>query len=129
MAPIRRCGRLTYKPEQAIMNVRSAAPMLVALCLTVPALIQPASAAEATVPSRTVRVSDLDLTTPAGVRALHQRIKLAAWQVCRDVIGPPVGMSIVKCQLQLIDGAVADANIPALTALVNGEEHAALARR
>jgi UrcA family protein len=54
---------------------------IAAICLTA-AVTAPASAAEADVPAVTVPMADLDLTTQAGVTALHKRILAAANHVC-----------------------------------------------
>jgi UrcA family protein len=41
-----------------------------------------------------VRYDDLDLSTPAGMKALHRRIDLAANQVCRDPTGPSPAFAV-----------------------------------
>jgi len=74
-----------------------------------------------------VRFSDLDVSTPAGARALHARIANAAFRVCRDV--GRAGVERVACQHLLTDAAVADLNNPTLTALHAGKEIEITARR
>jgi UrcA family protein len=46
-----------------------------------------------------VSYDEVDLLTPAGVKALHRRIDLAARQVCLDVSGPsPGGQADLGCE-------------------------------
>lgn len=52
--------------------------------LASPALASPALASEASPPSVKVQVADLDLTTPAGQRALDRRLNRAVRSVCAD---------------------------------------------
>jgi UrcA family protein len=59
-------------------------PMLIACTLlSVSAIATAGSPAES---SRTVGFADLDLTHPAGVAVLHQRIRAAALEVCRPLL-------------------------------------------
>jgi UrcA family protein len=53
-----------------------------ALCFTSAAVY--AGEAGNETPTRTVRYADLNIGTPAGVAALHNRIRNAAEQVCGD---------------------------------------------
>ena len=53
-----------------------------ALCLSSAAIGAYADETGNGVPTRTVRYSDLDLGTQAGAKALYQRIRYAAEQVC-----------------------------------------------
>jgi UrcA family protein len=46
------------------------------------------------VATRLVQYDDLDLSTPAGVKALHRRIVLAADRVCEDASGPAPGAQV-----------------------------------
>jgi UrcA family protein len=89
----------------------------------------PTLAADPT-PSRIVRYADLDLETPAGVHALYGRIQDAAWRVCRELLGAhnaASGMQNLRCRQQLVDAAIADVNVPALTALRSGKKTGNLA--
>ncbi len=73
-------------PERALRRV---APMWIALALTLGALAPNAWATELwDQPSVTVRYGDLNLSTRQGVEILHQRIKVAAQQVCGDGYEP-----------------------------------------
>jgi UrcA family protein len=80
-------------------------------------------------PSQVVHFSDLDVSTPAGARALHARIANAAFRVCREARPGQAGVELVVCQHQLTDAAVADLNNPTLTALHTGQEIEITARR
>lgn len=55
---------------------------IAALCLSSAAIGAYAEETGNDVPTRTVRYSDLDLGTQAGAKALYQRIRYAAEQVC-----------------------------------------------
>jgi UrcA family protein len=83
-------------------------------------------------PVETVRYSDLDLSTPVGVRTLYKRIDNAAWKVCRQMFpatNGPSGIANSKCRSTLVDAAVKDANRPTLTALHMKRNVAVTARR
>ena len=72
------------------------------------------------VPSKTVRYSDLDLTTPHGIHTLYERIQNAAWALCLDIV-PPTGPTFsenLKCRRTLVEAAVVQVNNPALSALL-----------
>jgi UrcA family protein len=80
-------------------------------------------------PSTTVRYSDLDLSTPYGVRSLYTRIQNAAWAVCREIVPASNAADArenLKCRHTLVESAVAQVNKPALTALLTGHKPADL---
>ena len=75
--------------------------------------------------TRTVRYSDLDLTTPAGVQTLYDRIQQAAWVVCGQTLAPhngPSALDTLRCREALIQAAVKEVNNPSLAKLVAGEQ-------
>jgi UrcA family protein len=57
-----------------------------------------------------VRFGDLNLATAAGTRELRERLNVAAWQVCGQMLSRPVSIEGDKCRAQLVDAAVADIN-------------------
>ena len=66
---------------------------------------------------RTVHFADLDLTRPADVAVLYQRIRVAAREVCqplgeRDLI---LLAATRSCMLDAIDRAVVDVHSPTLS--------------
>jgi len=64
--------------------------------------------------SETVRFSDLNVGTPAGVQSLYGRIHAAALRVCEQPSGE---MEAVRsCVAKAEHGAIAKANLPLLTA-------------
>ncbi|MGH8284241.1 MAG: UrcA family protein [Steroidobacteraceae bacterium] len=71
--------------------------------------------------TRTVRYGDLDLSSPAGAKALYRRIQTAARGVC-----PARGRGVVSierwaaCYEKAVSDAVASVNHEALTALHRG---------
>ena len=73
--------------------------------------------------SEVVKYSDLNLTTPAGAKALYSRLRAAASRVCGELDG---GMRIVDrrdliaCRAAALESAVQDVNMPQLTALHRG---------
>jgi len=79
-----------------------------------------AFAAEPTdqVRTQTVKFQDLNITTPAGVAALYQRIHSAAGRVCSEdgVRGLDVAARVKTCAEEAEFRAVADLNLPGLTA-------------
>lgn len=83
-------------------------PILAAIFLMAAATPQLAAAAPA-VSHKAIRVSDLDLETDAGARAMLRRIRQAAFDVC----GSPSGHSgadldaIDRCQRDAVTRAVA----------------------
>ena len=88
------------------------------LCLAMTAALLPAlalgadltAAGRTPAPSVAVHFGDLNLTTPQGRRALHRRLRDAAWQVCREVVSNPVSIEGGKCREQLMATAMADIN-------------------
>jgi UrcA family protein len=73
-------------------------------------------------PSTVVRFADLDLSSPAGVRALYGRIQNAAWHVCLQNESTASGIENVRCRQSAVDAAVGKVNRPALTALNAGKK-------
>jgi UrcA family protein len=73
----------------------------------------------ADIPSVTVRYTDLDLNTPAGVEALYGRLRAASRAVCNVDERRPLAevMAAKSCYLQVLGAAVDDAKLPTLTAL------------
>jgi UrcA family protein len=77
-----------------------------------------AQAGEENPPSKTVKFADLDIRTPEGAKALYQRIRAAANQVCAPTYRDPVLRDGVgTCVNSAIDNAVKKINAPYLTAL------------
>jgi UrcA family protein len=115
------------------MIVRSFPPRLAVLAavaaLASPALLPGAAQAAEPTPSRIVQYGDLNLSTPAGQRALQQRIQGAARQVC----APLDGQSLREqrgwrdCMAQAIGGA--QAAVSALPLAVRAAAAAAIAAR
>jgi UrcA family protein len=100
------------------LNTAFGAALVVAFALCAPVFAQPPSEV-----AKTVRYSDLDLSTPAGVRTLYGRIQDAAWQVCHELVpaeNGPSGIENAKCRHTLVDDAVDEMNKAALTALHTG---------
>lgn len=58
--------------------------------------------------SQVVRFGDLDISTPAGKRALHDRLRAASWQVCREAVPPNPGLYIenAKCRGAVLQDAM-----------------------
>jgi UrcA family protein len=75
--------------------------------------------AEESPPSKTVRYSDLDISHPAGAKALYSRIRAAARDVCAFwMAGDPVLRGGAQaCVDTAIDNAVRKVNAPELTSL------------
>jgi len=75
--------------------------------------------AEEDPPSKIVRYSDLDISHPAGAKALYARIRAAAREVCSLSTGhDSVLRGVVKgCVDTAIDDAVRKVNAPELTTL------------
>lgn len=67
--------------------------LLLSLLLTALA-VSSAFAAPRDNPSRIVSYGDLDLSTAAGVKALHRRLGHAANQICLDASGPAPAASV-----------------------------------
>jgi len=66
---------------------------------------------------RTVRFADLDLTRPAGVTVLRQRIRAAAQEVCQPLSEHDLAMLAASrtCVTDAIARAVKDVNSPTLS--------------
>jgi UrcA family protein len=88
--------------------------LVVAAALAVGMLAGVTHAAEAEVPTQTVRFQDLNLNTDAGVQVLYQRIQGAANQVCGDVDGRD--LVVARAHKACVGRAVADA-----VAIVNNQ--------
>jgi UrcA family protein len=65
----------------------------------------------------TVNYADLDLSTPAGVEALYDRIKMASRKVCNALEGNPTHPAWRSCYLGTVSKAIATVDRPTLTAL------------
>jgi UrcA family protein len=97
--------------------------------LTTPLALAVPAFAEAPSRSEVVKYNDLDLATAAGAETLYSRLKVATWRVCRDVVsssGLPAMMDRSACQAELLETAVKDVNLAALTALHQGKAASAL---
>lgn len=105
----------------AVMQLACGAAMMSSVPLVT------AHAAEDAPPTRTVKYADLDLTKPAGVRALYGRITAAARHVCQldTVADLQMHSKEQACINQAIDGAVRNVNSPALAQLRFGNLHLA----
>ena len=71
-------------------------------------------------PSRTVNYSDLNLTSSTGVVALYKRIESAATTVCQLPQGTRrllIEDEARACRADAIDRAIAQVNLPALSAV------------
>jgi UrcA family protein len=70
-------------------------------------------------PTKTVRFSDLNITSQAGAKVLYSRIRAAAQEVCGRYAGsdPIMGSAVPACIEKAIDKAVKDVNSPVLTSL------------
>lgn len=78
--------------------------------------VSPASAGEQ-VRSETVKFSDLNVNTSAGVQALYGRIHTAAWHVCLTTSNDPiVQLGARDCAKKAEAKAVETVNLPQLTA-------------
>ena len=64
--------------------------------------------------SETVKFSDLDLGSPAGVEALYSRIHAAARHVCQQPAGEQAAVG--RCMRNAEAGAIGKVNNPLLTA-------------
>jgi UrcA family protein len=75
-------------------------------------------------PSATVRFNDLNMSTPAGGRALLARINNAASQVCRTSAEwyPTAWASYRECYLATVDRIVSKLNLSQLTAVYAQEQ-------
>ena len=84
-----------------------------------PCTLAATAGAEESLPSKTVRYSDLDISHPAGAKALYARIRAAARDVCAlSFAGDSVlHVAAHACVDTAIDNAVRKVNAPELTAL------------
>jgi UrcA family protein len=75
--------------------------------------------AQESLPSKTVRYGDLDISRPEGAKVLYQRIRAAARDVCELSIGgdPVLHIAQRACLDTAIDNAVRKVDAPALTSL------------
>jgi UrcA family protein len=75
--------------------------------------------ADESLPSKTVRYSDLDISSPEGAKALYHRIRAAARDVCERSIGGDAVLRVAEnaCVDTAIDNAVRKVDAPALTSL------------
>lgn len=64
--------------------------------------------------TRTVRVSDLDLSTAVGARTLYERISWAARAVCAESAALP---EMRECRSRLIEDTVRSVGSPLLSSL------------
>ena len=97
----------------ARLNARSLGGLLLATTLTTLAAVAAAPALE-------VKVGDLDLTHPAGITILYQRLQFAAQQVCGPsaITGSRLGdRDQPSCVKAAVDDAVRQLDRPALTVL------------
>jgi UrcA family protein len=119
------------------MNATPATFLLTALALTGTSFTGRVSAGATETPAQqpprqVVRFSDLNLSTPVGIRTLYTRIANAAWSVCSDLVPRGNGPSAIKndeCRRVLVDIAVSEVNRPELTALHAGKDVQATVRR
>jgi UrcA family protein len=75
------------------------------------------------IPSVTVRYTDLNLNTPAGVEALYARLRAAARDVCNVGERRPLNAAIAAktCYRQVLGAAVDNVQSLKLSALHRGE--------
>jgi UrcA family protein len=74
-------------------------------------------------PAVTVRYTDLNLNTPAGVETLYARLRAASRSVCNVGEGRALidAMAAKTCYRQVLGTAVDNAKLPTLTALHRSE--------
>lgn len=99
-----------------------------AAALSLAAAITPAASAKGAsqtdTVSQAVYMGDLNLESPEGAATLLGRIKRAANRVCDNIGGSrPLAMrrAAQRCASQAISDAVADLDLPVVTALYTGE--------
>jgi UrcA family protein len=107
-----------------IMNTKiqttfPAAAFLLCGAMTMGGLQATARAADEGLPKQTVSYADLDISKPAGAKALYSRIVTAARQVCMDGAYKDLGVKrmVDKCTDHAIDNAVRKVDAPELSAL------------
>ena len=86
--------------------------------LAVASVLSATAFAEDGVRTQQVSLAGLDLSRPAGAAVAYRRIKSAAESVCRDLSS---GMGVrrpiwTNCVANAVSRAVADVNVPTLTA-------------
>jgi UrcA family protein len=119
--PASRCEISNYPTEEIIMNssakIANRMPLAFsAMLLACVWAVSPAMAGEQ-LPSETVKFSDLDVTTSAGVQALYGRIHAAAWRVCSTASVDPISqMGSRRCAKDAEAKAIGGLNLPQLTA-------------
>jgi UrcA family protein len=108
------------------MNVRLhatvAAVLAATLAISIPVAAQTTNRAAQAEPSKVVHYSDVDVSTPAGARALYGRLQNAAWRVCQLLVPAHNGPSAIenaKCRRTLVDAAVDEVNQPELSAVAH----------
>jgi UrcA family protein len=116
------------------MNIRTKIYTAVSCLMSTAALCSAVSTsvkAADDVPSKTVRFHDLDITTPAGAKALYLRIRAAARDVCERSAGSDAIFreAMTGCIDTAIDKAVKDVNAPMLTNLRFGSSDVRLASK
>ncbi|HEV7384035.1 MAG TPA: UrcA family protein [Phenylobacterium sp.] len=114
--------------------IRPAPTSLVAAALCLAAIVQPAAAqsyplrpgysfdSSKIVTYTRVPYSDIDVTSPAGIQALLQRIENAADAVCggaANKVSKPEKEDYRECREFAVSGAVAKMRSPALTMLAS----------
>ena len=87
------------------------------IALTLLSVSAIASAASPAASSRTVGFADLDLSHPAGVAVLYQRIRTAALEVCRPLLERDLTFAARSrsCVEDAIARAVNEVNAPVLS--------------
>src|SRR5262245_34685529 len=101
-------------------NERTHTRLLAAVIAASLSLFAAAGNASDAVPQRTVRFQDLDLARPGDAQRLYTRLRAAAKAVCDEQIEGRDARSATRrgeCIRQSLEGAVAEVNAPALTAL------------
>ena len=103
-----------------IQNTARVTAFFLCGAIAVCALQVTARAADDGLPSRRVSYADLDISKPAGAKALYGRIVRAAKEVCQYSATGPLGLSqsAARCVDHAIDNAVKDVGSPALSALL-----------
>ncbi len=98
----------------------AAAGLLLGLSATASA-VTTSDVATPDLPSRTIEVSDFDLSSTEGASALYERIRLAAMRVCREEHDnwwvKARTMHRNRCIESAVEQAVESVNSPALTSL------------
>jgi UrcA family protein len=100
-------------------NTLRVASVILCGALTLGTLQATARAADDGLPKERVSYADLDISKPAGVKTLYQRIVAAANRVCsvNQFMYIPTQKGLRDCTDHAIDKAVKDVGSPALSAL------------